>query len=78
MVLNFSKMHMWPHLRLDGVEVGESVHLLVLRAVQCGKGERVKVQQLCVGRVLLRENQAPEGQREDGLRAQPGVGHHPA
>ena len=66
------------HLRLDGVEVRESVERLVLRAAQGRNRQRVEVQQLGVRRVALGQDQALEGQRQERLRVQPPVRHRPA
>lgn len=61
------------HLGLDGIEVREAVLGLKFRAVQGREGQRVQVQQLCVGRVPLWQNETLEGHGQRGLRMQPGV-----
>jgi hypothetical protein len=61
-------------LGLDRVEVGVAlVELLERRVLQGGRRERLEVEELRVGRILLGENEIAERDRKDGLRAQPAV-----
>lgn len=68
-ILNF--LHLAPlcraaadDLRLDGIEVGELVEGLDGRAVQCADGERLQVEQVRVGRVLLGQDQVGKRYRQ--------------
>ena len=60
-------------LRLDGVEVRETVQRLKRPAVERRERQRVQVEQLGVGRVPLRQNEALERDCQQRLRAQPVV-----
>lgn len=60
------------HLRLDRVERLETlVQGLKLRVPQRGDGQRLQVQQLGGGRVLLRQDQVAERHGENRLARQP-------
>mmetsp|Transcript_70197 Transcript_70197/g.198108 ORF Transcript_70197/g.198108 Transcript_70197/m.198108 type:complete len:1103 (-) Transcript_70197:287-3595(-) len=67
-------------LRLDRVEDFESlrcVQLLGVGVPQRREGERLEVEQLGVRWVPLRQDEVPEGHRQQGLRIDPAVGYHP-
>ncbi len=60
------------HLRLDGVEGLEAlVQGLKLRIPESGDGQWLQIQQLGRGRVLLRQDEVAEGDRENRLARQP-------
>mmetsp|Transcript_45500 Transcript_45500/g.131780 ORF Transcript_45500/g.131780 Transcript_45500/m.131780 type:complete len:398 (+) Transcript_45500:1843-3036(+) len=66
-------------LRLNGVEDLQprgGVELLRLRIPQCRQRQGLEVEQLRVRRVLLGQDEVPEGHRQQRLRVDPAVGDH--
>ena len=64
-------------MNLDGIEVRELVEPLVVGVVECGDGERLEVEEVCVRRVALREDEVLEGDGAVRLAPHPPVGHRP-
>ena len=62
-------------LRLDGVKVRERVQLFVYGVMQRFDGQRVQVEERGVWRISVWENEVLEGDRNDGLRAEPAIRH---
>mmetsp|Transcript_63082 Transcript_63082/g.203357 ORF Transcript_63082/g.203357 Transcript_63082/m.203357 type:complete len:299 (-) Transcript_63082:2328-3224(-) len=64
-------------LGLNGVEHLQAlcrIELLCLWVAQCRKRQRLEVEQLCVRRVLLRQDKVPEGDGQQCLRVDPAIG----
>ena len=57
--------------------MGELVEPLVVRVVECRDGERAEVEEVCVRRVSLREDEVLEGDGAVRLASHPPVGHRP-
>mmetsp|Transcript_57068 Transcript_57068/g.156706 ORF Transcript_57068/g.156706 Transcript_57068/m.156706 type:complete len:245 (+) Transcript_57068:2363-3097(+) len=61
-------------LRLYRVEVGEGRLIEGAVLAECRDGQRLEIEQLGVGRVLLRQDEVAEGDGQHRLRIQPAVG----